>query len=69
MRAILFGGPLDRRTLDDIPDTTESMNIPANGGEPRYARYTRTGDGLDPGGPFLRFEFENVYASPEYPIL
>lgn len=68
-RAVLFGGPCDRRSLDDIPDTTESMNIPANAGEPRFARYERAGDGLDARGKYLRFDFVGVYSAVDRPIL
>lgn len=68
-RAVLFGGPCDRRTLDNIPDTTESMNIPSNAGEPRHARYERVGDAIDGLGKYLRFDFVGVYDALDRPIL
>ena len=60
-QAILHGGPLDRRVIDDVPETTENMKIPANGSlTPKYAHYRRAGD----EGRFLRFDFVAVYTDP-----
>lgn len=62
MRAILFGGPVDRRVIDDVPQTTEIVNIPAPlATDPKYAHYCRVGNGIDDRGPYLRFDFYAVH--------
>lgn len=64
MRAVLCGGPLDRRELD-VPEVTEGVEIPAPlSSVPKVARYERVGDGVDRGGRFLRFDFVAVYEKP-----
>ena len=58
----MFGGPLDRRQMNDIPAETETMKIPATlSVAPKYAEYRRAGDGLDTNGPYLRFDFWAVH--------
>jgi hypothetical protein len=68
MRGILFGGPVDRRVIDDVPEETDAINIPASGGLPKYARYVRTGDGINRNGPYLRFDFRGVHTVGDKPI-
>ena len=44
MKAILFGGPVDGRTIDAVPEETENVKIPGPGLDERnrvYARYDR----------------------------
>jgi hypothetical protein len=61
VRAVLCGGPLDRREMD-VPEITESANIPGPVSRvPVFARYVRVGDGVDGGGRFLRFDFVGVF--------
>jgi hypothetical protein len=66
MRAVLFGGPLDRREMDDVPEETETMSIPANI-SPKHAEYRRAGDGIDARGRFARFDFWAVYSDRPLP--
>jgi hypothetical protein len=66
MNAILRGGPVDGRIIDDVPESTESMNIPASRTlDPKYAHYVRAGS----EGPYLRFDFVAVYTALERPII
>ena len=44
MKAVLRGGPVEGRVIDDVPEETEFINIPANTLEPKHAHYQRVGD-------------------------
>jgi hypothetical protein len=62
MKAILRGGPVDKREMDDIPESTEYINIPsANLANPQFARYARVGDDRFGGEKRALFNFDNVY--------
>jgi hypothetical protein len=60
VRAILFGGPVDKNVMD-VPENTEYVNIPAIRGDMRYARYARVGEEFDKKGRYARFDFNAVY--------
>lgn len=63
-RAVLHGGPVDQRVIEDVPEETEFIKIPSNSGV-KYAHYRRMGDGVDDHGRFWRFDFTNVYDSDQ----
>ena len=67
MRAVLHGGPVDQRTMDDVPDGTWNIKIPT-GDSRRYAHYERIGNGVDTKGPYLRFDFTAVYDADGRPM-
>jgi hypothetical protein len=62
MRAILHGGPVEGKVIDDVGEDCYNIQIPANF-TPRYAHYRRVGQSkfYDTAGPYLRFDFVAVY--------
>jgi hypothetical protein len=67
LRAILHGGPVHERVIDDVPEETETVKIPSNSNT-KYALYQRVGDGRDGKGPFLRFDFIAVHDADGRPM-
>jgi hypothetical protein len=57
MRALLRGGPVDGRTIDNVAASTENINIPATTLDPKYAHYRRVGE----LGNVALFDFVTVY--------
>jgi hypothetical protein len=61
-KAILRGGPLEGRIIDDVPEETENMKIPANRSlTPKSAHYRRAGE----QGQYLWFDFVAVYTDQQ----
>jgi hypothetical protein len=59
-RARLCGGPCDGRIIDDVPDSTENIQIP-HPVKHKIAHYRRVGDSLDAAGMFWRFDFQAIH--------
>lgn len=69
MKAQLHGGPVDRRIMDDVPDTTESIKIPSANNRV-CALYIRNGyQRGDETGRFLRFDFSAVFDTEGRPLM
>lgn len=59
VRAILFGGPVEGRVIENVPVMTQNITIPSN--KPgKSAHYRRVADERDAKGRYMRFDFTAV---------